>query len=247
MSGSARRQRQLTLPPNLTILTPDYRDQLSVGQLRFIVDALLDGAVVFFKSDCAWAAGADPRHTGGVFLLDRLLDHSCHPIPVTVADEALSATLIRFDPTVRLLTAKFWPGGLGIKTKPISRLARRISRRLHCGDSGLVVRMSRSAMERQISATARLPITSAALRDGGLLVVDADQALDLVIRLVEQRAPLARVIFVADRRRGVPLNGHSTMVAVDGQVRALRHGSVEVSDVQRAVLSNDGVDWSDAT
>jgi tRNA A37 threonylcarbamoyladenosine synthetase subunit TsaC/SUA5/YrdC len=228
-------------------MTPDFGDQLSVSQLRFVVDALLDGAVVFLMSDCSWAAVADPRHAGGVALLDRLLDHEGHPIPVTVADEALSASVIRFDEAVRVLTGKFWPGGLGIKTRPATRLARRISKRLHSGGSGVVVRMSRSIIERQISATARLPITSAALREGGALVTDAAHALDVVVRLVEERAPLGRVIFIVDRRQRVTLRDHSTMIMLDHGVRPLRHGSVDVSDVQRALLSNDGVDWSDAT
>lgn len=235
------------MPANITVITPALGDQLSVSQTRQIVDVLRRGGVVWFYSDCSYALGVDPRHPTGIRALDALLDHSGHGIPLTAADETIAATLIRFDSRVRALTAKFWPGGLGIHTKPISRLARRIARNVH-GTDGVVVRVSQSVIERQISATARLPITSAALRDGDGLVTDTDLALDLAIHLTEERTPGVRTIFIRDPRSKPRLRAHSTMISVGkNHLNVLRHGSVDVHDAQRAALSNAGVDWSDAT
>jgi tRNA A37 threonylcarbamoyladenosine synthetase subunit TsaC/SUA5/YrdC len=228
-------------------MNPAYVDQLSVAQARMIVEVLRRGGVVWYMSDCGYALGADPRHPVGVAALDALLDHAGHPIPVTVADESLAALVVRFDDTVRLLTGKFWPGGLGLHTKASTRLGRLLARRLHA-KGGVVVRVSRSAIERQISATARMPITSAALRVAGVLVTNTEMALAIAVRLHEERTPGLRTIFVRDLRRRVPLHEHSTMLSViGGQVTTLRPGSVDLSDVQRTVASNHGVDWGDAT
>jgi hypothetical protein len=54
---------------------------------------------------------------------------------------------------------------------------------------GAVIRISQSVIERQISATCRLAITSAALRREGVLVNDPDEALELAIHLCEERTP----------------------------------------------------------
>lgn len=239
--------QSLGVPPNFNVMIPAHVDQLSVFQTRLIADVLRRGGVVWFMSDCAYAIGADPRHPRGVAALDALLDHSSNPIPLTAADEALAAKIIRFDEVVRVLTAKFWPGGLGIKTKPVTWSARQVARRLHSQD-GVVVRVSKSIVERQISATARLPITSAALRRDGALVSDTDEALALALELHGARTPGLRTIFIRDLRKSPRLRDHSTMLAVDkGRLTTLRRGSVDVDDAQKAVLSNHGVDWSDAT
>ncbi len=246
---TAPRSRNIVrpLPVNISVITPALGDQLSVSQTRYIVDVLRRGGVVWFYSDCSYAIGVDPRHPTGIRALDALLDHAGHPIPLTAADETLAATLIRFDVRVRALTAKFWPGGLGIHTKPISRLARRIAKNVH-GTDGVVVRVSQSVIERQISATARLPITSAAVRDRNGLVTDPEYALDLALHLTEERTPGVTTIFIRDPRKKPRLRAHSTMISVGKQnLTVLRHGSVDVHDAQRAALSNHGVDWSDAT
>lgn len=235
------------LPANFTVMTPAYVDTLSVHQTRMLIDVMRRGGVVWFMSDSAYAAGVDPRHPLGLAALDALLDHANNPIPLTAADEALAAKVIRFDSVVRSLTARFWPGGLGIRTKAASWSAWRMAKGLHATD-GIVVRVSQSIIERQLSATARLPITSAAMRANGQLVCDGEEALRTAIHLHEERTPGLRTIFVRDPRRRPRLRAHSTMVSVqDSKVHVLRYGSVDVDDAQRAAISNHGVDWSDAT
>ena len=217
-NGRPRTRRQLRVdgyPINFSVVTPAYVDQLSDAQLRQIVQCLVDGGAVWFMSDCGYALAVDARSKGGILALDLLLDHGARPIPVTVADALLASKVLRFSPLVVGLSS-LWPGGIGIQTKPHGRLAKLLSRMLHAPD-GPVVRVSQSVIERQISAAAGLPITSAALRDAsGELITDRDQALETAIRLHEERTPETRTLFIRETRRRSPmLCEHSAMFSVD--------------------------------
>jgi tRNA A37 threonylcarbamoyladenosine synthetase subunit TsaC/SUA5/YrdC len=247
---SLDRRRGFTFPTNFAVVNPAYVDQLSSAQLREIVSDLARGAVVWFPSDCSYALGVDPRSNEGVLALDVLLDHRGRPIPVTVENDVLASKLIRFSSAVIKLS-QLWPAGIGLHTKPVSRFARRLGSRLHAPE-GVVVRVSQSVIERQISGTAQLPITSAAMRDEhGQLVADVFDALERAVQLHEERTPHTKTFFIRDvRHRKARLAQHSTMLSVEAKgdkVVVLRRGDRDVDDLQRAVQSPAGVNWSDAT
>jgi tRNA A37 threonylcarbamoyladenosine synthetase subunit TsaC/SUA5/YrdC len=229
------------------VINPGDIDQLNMTQARRLAQCLAAGGVIWFMSDCAYAVAADPRHVKGIAALDRLLDHSGNPIPVTIGNEITAAKVIKYDATVRALAGKFWPGGLGIWTPAHNRFGKKLVKRLR-GENGVMVRMSRSIIERQISDALGLPITSAALRQNGLLVFDTDLALELALALHEERTPGLETYFIRDLRRRPALANHSTMVKLERrQLEVVRAGSVDPDDVKKIALSNDGVDWSDAT
>lgn len=233
------------LPLNFTVLRPDHGDHLSVGQSRLIVRTLCSGGIAWVKSDCAYALLADPRHPLAIAAVDALLDHAAHPIPLTTADEPMASRYIRFNSTVRALTAKFWPGPLGLRTSPTLR-ARKLTKRLHAPE-GVVTRVSQSVIERQISATAGVALTSAAMRQNGQLVADREHALTLALILHEERTPGLRTIFVDDSSERRFLIASTMLDIKGGSVGVLRHGSVDVHDALRAAPSRFGVDWSEST
>ncbi|MGD9961644.1 L-threonylcarbamoyladenylate synthase [Nocardioides sp.] len=240
------RRRQAYLP-DFQVMNPADIDQLNMTQARRLAQCLADGGVVWFMSDCAYALAADPRNARGVAALDRLLDHSGSPIPVTVGNEATAAKVMKYDSLVRALAGRFWPGGLGIWTPVHNRLGKILVKRLR-GEGGVMTRMSRSVIERQLSDALGLPITSAALRQNGVLVFDTDLALELALVLHDERTQGLETFFIRDLRRRPDLANHSTMVKVEkSKLVVVRTGWIDPDDVKKVALSNDGVNWGDAT
>jgi tRNA A37 threonylcarbamoyladenosine synthetase subunit TsaC/SUA5/YrdC len=234
--------------PSLTPMNPAYIDLLSESQCRLLADVLRRGGVVWLMSDCAYALCADPRHPLGVRAVDALTGHAGHPIPVTVGTVRVAGMVVRFDDTVRTLTGAFWPGGLGIWTKSKNRLGRLLARRLHA-DGGVVARMSQSHIERQLSDALGMPITSAAMRENGVLVTDTEWAYEIALARHLERTPGLRTFFVRDVRSRVPLAAHSTMLAVvKNEVTTLRESeSVPLDDIGKVLRSHHGVHWGEST
>ena len=219
------------VPRPIERISPAYGDQLSHRQaLHVIVDVLGWGGLAIGPSDCGFALWALPLFPKAVEALDAILDHGSVPIPITFDSVPHMAKVVKFE-WIHFRLADAWPGGLTLVMPAPSGAAKKLARSMH-GMQTIGIRISRSAIERQISAEADSPITSAAIRyPDGSVVCSYEDAEAIVLERMTALG-IVGVTVVGIPYENFSLSVNSTVATATGSsISLIRVGFYEKKDL----------------
>ena len=229
---------------------PDWDDMLSTGQAHDIIGNTLQwSGLVIIPSDCGYALMGMPGHPEAMTVLDHLLQHSTTATPLTVATAEMAFAHIECSLVQKRIMAHAWPGGVTVVGK-VTRRASKLTKSLHTTDT-LGLRVSRSHIERQLSAEAALALTSAAIRlPDGSVARTYEEAAGIVTDGL-QSMPFSKLVPIVGIPHTTPFvfSTHSTVMGLGagGAVDILREGTVDRRTLISWGTQISPAEYSDAT
>jgi tRNA A37 threonylcarbamoyladenosine synthetase subunit TsaC/SUA5/YrdC len=235
-------------------------DSLPQGELRQVVHTLRSGGICILPSDTCYGVAALPFRRDAMSHLATILpDKAAEPIPLAFGSLGLIEQFVKLTASDERLADTHWPGPLTLVCEINDFHEKRALESMLHTKGTIGVRISDSAVERQISIELQRPITTCALRDeSGHPVQSFDDAFNLTRS--RMKAKDERFLLFGVRTPHLTYNDLSTVVTVQegalpvneklsapDAVYLYRPGVFSRRTLERTLRRMSPSDWADWT